>query len=142
MRLLVAVDSSPTALRAVRFAAALLGAMKTRTCTMALISVHDDAGLRHAASVVGHDAVDDYLRDLSAAELEPATRWLAEAGIAHEVIVRTGHVAQCIVEAAASRSVDLIVLGAKGRGAIADLLIGSVAQRVLATAAMPVTLVK
>ncbi|AMM23508.1 universal stress protein [Variovorax sp. PAMC 28711] len=34
------------------------------------------------------------------------------------------------------------MLGAKGRGAFADLLMGSVAQRVLATARQPVVLVK
>jgi nucleotide-binding universal stress UspA family protein len=37
---------------------------------------------------------------------------------------------------------DMIVLGSKGRGAIADLLLGSVAQRVLAHASQPVLLVK
>ena len=40
------------------------------------------------------------------------------------------------------RKFDLIVLGAKGRGAIADLLLGSVAQRVLATAHAPVLLIR
>lgn len=36
----------------------------------------------------------------------------------------------------------MIVLGSKGRSAIADLLLGSVAQRVLATAKQPVVVVK
>jgi nucleotide-binding universal stress UspA family protein len=56
--------------------------------------------------------------------------------------VRTGHVAQEIVRCAKDGKFDLIALGTKGRGAIADLLIGSVAQRVLAMADLPVVLVK
>jgi nucleotide-binding universal stress UspA family protein len=37
---------------------------------------------------------------------------------------------------------DMIVLGSKGRSAIADMLLGSVAQRVLTQAKQPVVLVK
>ncbi|CKU47402.1 Universal stress protein family [Mycobacterium tuberculosis] len=36
----------------------------------------------------------------------------------------------------------MIVLGSKGRGALADLLLGSVAQRVVANAKQPVVIVK
>jgi len=57
-------------------------------------------------------------------------------------VVRTGPIAPEIVACAKAGKFDLIVLGSKGRGAIADLLLGSVAQRVLATAAGPVLLVK
>ena len=54
--------------------------------------------------------------------------------------VRTGHVAQEIVQCAKAGKFDLIVLGSKGRSAIADLVLGSVAQRVLATSDTPVLL--
>ena len=37
---------------------------------------------------------------------------------------------------------DMIVLGSKGRSALADMLLGSVAQRVLTQAKQPVVLVK
>ena len=67
---------------------------------------------------------------------------LDAAGIKHDMEVRIGHVAQEIVQCAKAGKFDLIVLGAKGRSAIVDLLIGSVAQRVLATAEMPVLLTR
>ena len=47
-----------------------------------------------------------------------------------------------IVKAAAEGGFDMIVMGAKGRSALKDLLLGSVAQRVLSTAKIPVMLVK
>jgi nucleotide-binding universal stress UspA family protein len=53
-----------------------------------------------------------------------------------------GQVAQSIAKAATDADCDLIVLGSKGRTALKDLLIGSVAQRVASLASMPVTLVK
>jgi len=57
-------------------------------------------------------------------------------------VIKTGHVSQEIVALADGEKFDLVVLGSKGRGALADLLIGSVAQRVLTTAKLPVTIIK
>ena len=52
------------------------------------------------------------------------------------------HVAQEIVALAKASKFELIVLGSKSRSAVAGILLGWVAQRVLATAAQPVLLVK
>jgi len=82
------------------------------------------------------------LREESEKELKPARRLLDAAGIRHDMEIRTGRIAQEIVKCANAGKYDLIVLGAKGRGAVADLLLGSVPQRVLATAKQPVILVK
>jgi len=76
---------------------------------------------------VGSAEVADYLRELSEKDLKPAQRVLEAVEI---------------VACASAGKFDLIVVGSKGRGAIADLLLGSVAQRVLAMAQQPVLLVK
>jgi len=142
MKILVATDGSEPALHAVAYAARLVGLMPSASNAVTLISVHDDVGLRHAKSYVGSEAVAGYLRDLSEEELAPARKLLEAAGVRHAVETRTGHVAQQIVDCAEAGAFDLIVLGAKGRGAVSDLLLGSVAQRVLATAKQAVLLVK
>ena len=142
MKILVATDGSKAALRAVKYAVGLVGHLSSKSKSITLISVHDDVGLRRAKGFVGRDAVADYLRELSETELKPARKLLDSAGIKHDMEVRTGHVSQEIVACAKSGKFDLIVLGAKGRGAISDILLGSVAQRVLATADRPVLLVK
>ena len=142
MKILVATDGSKHALHAVRYAAKLISLLRSPSNPITLISVHDDAGLRPAKSFVGSDRVADYLRELSEKELKPARRLLNAAGIKHDMVIRTGHIAQEIVDCANDGRYDLIVMGAKGRSAIADLLLGSVAQRVLATAKQPVILVK
>ena len=142
MKILVATDGSAPALRAVRYAAKFVGQLSSASSSITLVSVHDDVGLRHAKSYVGRDAVADYLRELSEKELKTARKVLDSTGVKHDMEIRTGHIAQEIVGCAKSGRFDLIILGAKGRGALADILLGSVAQRVLATSEIPVLLVK
>lgn len=58
-------------------------------------------------------------------------------------IVRTStSPAAAIVEYAKDADVDLIIMGTHGRGAVAKLLMGSVAERVVRTAACPVLTVR
>ena len=142
MKILVATDGSKSALQAVKYASKLVRQLSSTSSSITLISVHDDTGLRHAKAFVGSDAVADYLRELSEKELKPAQKVLDAAGIKHDMEVRIGHVAQEIVQCAKAGKFDLIVLGAKGRSAIVDLLLGSVAQRVLSTAETPVLLTR
>jgi nucleotide-binding universal stress UspA family protein len=56
--------------------------------------------------------------------------------------LRQGDAADEIVKAAAEGDFDLIVMGTHGRGGLARLVLGSVAERVLRAAACPVLTVK
>jgi nucleotide-binding universal stress UspA family protein len=140
MKILVAVDGSKPSLNAVKYAAKLSANMRSRD-VITLITVHDDQGLRLAKKYVGNAEVQDYLRELSDKELKRALSYLVKAGIKHNTVIQTGHVAETIASAA-NKGFDLVVMGSKGRAGIVDLLIGSVAQRVLATCKKPVLLIK
>ncbi len=142
MKILVATDGSKHSLNAVKYAIKLVGRVDPGAHSITLVSVHDDVGLRHAKSFVGKDAVADYLRELCEKDLKPAQKLLDAAGIKHSMEIRTGHIAQEICDCAKAGKFDLIVLGSKGRSAMADLLLGSVAHRVLSLAKEPVLLVK
>ena len=143
MKILVASDGSKNALRAVKYAADLLKNSVDKTKSITLISVHDDAGLRHAKAFVGKEAVADYLRELSEKELKPAMKVLNDdQGIKHDMVMLVGNASREIVAQGQKGKYDMIVLGSKGRSAIADMLLGSVAQRVLTQAKQPVVLVK
>ena len=68
---------------------------------------------------------------------------LAEAGLSHaRLVLRHGRPAQEITKAAAEEQVDLIIVGTHGRGAIAHLLLGSVAEKVVRLAPCPVLTVR
>ncbi len=141
MKLLVACDGSKTSLRAVRHAIKLAVSL-TGTTRISLISVHDDIALRYASRFVGKDTIEEYLRDESETDLAAARKALDKAGIAHDMIIRRGHVAAEIADAAARGRFDMIVMGSKGRGSLAGLLVGSVATRVIELSAVPTLLVK
>ena len=141
MKILVATDGSKNALRAVKYAAKLVDALKASS-VITLISVHDDVALRHAERFVGKKAVADYLRDLSETDLAESRKALDKAGVSHDMIIRTGNIGAEIAAAAQEGKFDLIVMGSKGRSALKDLLMGSVAQRVMEFAKTPVLMVK
>ncbi len=141
MKILVATDGSKPALNAVKYAIKLATALRSKD-RITLLSVHDDTALRHAKKLLGKAQIADYLRELSEKEIKPAVKLLDTSGMRHDMVISTGHIAEQIVKIAAADKYDLIVLGSKGRSAFADMLIGSVAQRVLATAKQPVVLVK
>jgi nucleotide-binding universal stress UspA family protein len=103
MKILVATDGSKHALRAVKYAAELVSHLRTAS-SVTLVSVHDDAGLRHAKAFVGSQEVADYLRELSEKDLKPARKLLDAKGVKHDAEIRTGHVTQQIVDCAAKAS--------------------------------------
>ena len=61
---------------------------------------------------------------------------------AETVVLASNAPALAIAEYAKEAAVDLIVLGTHGRGAVAQLLMGSVAERVVRTAPCPVLTVR
>lgn len=140
MKILVPVDGSKASLNAVKYAAKLSGNMRSAD-TVTLITVHDDQGLRHAKQFVGKAEIADYLREVSEKELKSSLAVLKKAGIKYTTIIQTGHVAAAIASTA-NKGYDMVIMGTKGRSALADLLIGSVAQRVIASCKKPVVLVK
>jgi nucleotide-binding universal stress UspA family protein len=84
-------------------------------------------------------------------EMEAAARKRTEELLTEEdrrlmygtaVVVRHNTPAAAIVEYAQANHIDLIVLGTHGRGALAHLFMGSVAERVVRTAPCPVLAVR
>jgi len=137
MKILVPTDGSACALRAVKYATTLRPKL-----SVTLISVHDDVGLKHLKKFMPKGTVSDYLREQSDKELKTARAVLNKAGVPHDIIIKTGHVADEIAKAAKGGKYDLIVMGAKGRSILSDLLVGSVAQRVLEISKVPLTFIK
>jgi nucleotide-binding universal stress UspA family protein len=141
MRILVAVDGSKSSLNAVKYAAKLAVGLRTKD-RITLVSVHDDYGLRHAKKFVGQSEIDDYLRAVSDQDLKAARKHLAKEGMDYDAIIKQGHVAEEIIKVANAGKFDMVVIGSKGRSGLMDLLVGSVAQKVVASAKPPVVVVK
>jgi nucleotide-binding universal stress UspA family protein len=67
---------------------------------------------------------------------------LREAGLEVIVEVLEGPPADAVLRVADIRQCDLIVIGSRGHGTLASLLLGSVSHRVLAHARVPVLVVR
>lgn len=92
---------------------------------------------------VNHEALRDFHRDEGLKALAEARAVLEAAGLApipHVVV--DDQPAAAIVRFAGEQAIDEIVMGSHGRGAVAAMLLGSVAREVSRLAGIPVTLVK
>jgi nucleotide-binding universal stress UspA family protein len=140
MKLLVPVDGSRAAQRAVLHAA-VLG--KLRGAQVFLLNVQPPLPLY--GMVRAYMPSDEYHAACAARArqvLDPAARLLRRKGIAHKAEVAYGEPAKCIIAAARANKCDAIVMGTRGQGAVGSLLLGSVAAKVIHLAKVPVTLVK
>jgi nucleotide-binding universal stress UspA family protein len=74
--------------------------------------------------------------------LKQSVRKLTQAGFAAEAVCQRGKPAEEIMKAASQQKADLIVMGAKGLGAVARFLLGSVSTRVVQHSSCSVLVVR
>lgn len=141
MKLLVALDGSKASEGAVKYAARLFNSLNTES-HITLITVLDDSSLRLFKKHTPKGAVEDYLREMADNNLAWAIKYLNKTKLPHDMSIRYGHPSEQIMKEAQSGKFDMIIMGTKGRSSWADTVIGSVAQRVVATSKIPVVLVK
>jgi len=89
--------------------------------------------------------IDTESTDTAHAEVDAAVEELTKAGIRAHGIVRDtvyGYAAREIVEDAKELDVSVIVMGSRGRGDLAGLVLGSTAHKVIHLADRPVLVVR
>ena len=86
MKILIAIDGSKSALRAVKYATTLSTAL-AQSPHITLVTVHDDTGLRHLAKHLPKDGLADYFRDISERDLKPARKLIREYSEPGNVLV-------------------------------------------------------
>jgi nucleotide-binding universal stress UspA family protein len=92
--------------------------------------------------MVGSEAVNSYHQDEARRVLEPIERFLKRHPIHYSCRWVVGTPAVEILKAAAKEKAHLIVMGTHGHGLLGRALMGSVAQRVVTDAELPVMLIK
>jgi nucleotide-binding universal stress UspA family protein len=95
-----------------------------------------------ARVAVGKEVVDQYHRDEAERVLAPAAKFLLRHGINAKSAWKVGRAGETIAEYAEAGKFDLLVMGSHGHGALANLVMGSVATQVLAHCRVPVLLVR
>ena len=141
MKILLAVDGSDCSLRAVDHLLAHT-AWFSEMPEIHILHVQLPIPIGRVQAHIGKETLHDYYREESQAHLQAAQAKLDAAGRFHTTHIHVGQPAEVIAKMAAELHCDLIIMGASGRGALANMVMGSVATRVLHLAACPVLLVK
>ena len=139
-KILVAVDGSANSARAVSYAIRL--AETGAALELHLLNVQPEIISGDVRMFVSREIIENYQRDEGERALESAKQLLEGAGIPYNAHVAVGHAAETIARHAAELNCDAIVMGTRGLGSIASMVLGSVATKVLHLVGMPVTLVK
>jgi nucleotide-binding universal stress UspA family protein len=141
VKILIAIDGSPCSL------AALEGLLARRgwfagTPDLALVHVHLPIPIKRAAAWAGKDVVASYYDEEAASDLAPARERLDREGVTFATFKLIGEPAVEIMGLAKEWGADLIVMGTHGHGNLATMFLGSVAQKALALAPVPVLLLR
>jgi nucleotide-binding universal stress UspA family protein len=138
-RILVPTDGSDGVARAVCHAAALAASHGATLHAVYVVSTGAYAGL---PTETNWEGVDEMLRADAEAALADVAGLAADYGVDCETRVLEGRPHREIVEYAERTGCDLVVMGTHGRGGIDRLLLGSVAERVVRAARVPVMTVR
>ena len=137
---LLPVDGSESSLRAAQFVAQLASEVPHLVVHLVNVQPHGDDWM--VRRVIASDRLERLEREWAESALAPARAVLAEtAARAHEHFAQ-GDVARTIVRLADELRCDHVVMGTRGLSSLGELLLGSVASKVLHLAHIPVTLVK
>ena len=91
---------------------------------------------------VSHDAIAKFQQEEGMKELRGAMQKFDAAGVKYEHHIGVGEPAETIVSYVRERRCDLIFMGTRGMGSVSNLVLGSVATKVIHLAPVPVLLVK
>ena len=138
-KILIPVDGSDNALRAVDYAAKL--ASESSSVRLELLHVLQPMPLRaHAA--LAQNEINLVYADEAKRVLLPAQRILDLAGLSHCAHYRVGHPANEIAAQVNDKKCDAVIMGTRGLGFLGRAATGSVASQVVHLVHVPVTLIK
>jgi nucleotide-binding universal stress UspA family protein len=140
-RILVATDGSEGANRAIDYAARWAKNTGSDLLIVHVIGSLPEKLLR-SFTHAQHAWIDELFESLGAETLTQARDRARGAGVGTiELESRSGETAPRIIEVAREKGVDAIVVGRRGVGQIAGLLLGSISQKLVSLAPLPVIVV-
>jgi nucleotide-binding universal stress UspA family protein len=140
-RILVAIDGSETALRAIDFA--IKQARYAPAAELHVLNVQPTLSNYTAAEIyVTAERIHQVATERARAILDAAAGHLKDAGCRFKLEQMEGDAAETIANRAMELDCESITMGTHGLSSFGILFMGSVAQRVVHYATVPVTLVK
>ena len=141
MKILIPVDGSPSTKRMLAYLTTheeWLGVGHAWTLLHVVPAVPS-----RAAAVLDKDILKGYYDDEADKVFKPIRAFLKrKPGLTVQFAHKAGHAAETVSQWAIKGEHDLIVMGSHGHGSLTNLVLGSVATKVLAQCKVPVLLVR
>lgn len=140
MKILIAVDGSPFTKRMLAYLTAhdeFLGTAHDYTVLHTVTPVP-----ARVAIALEKQVVTDFYAEEAEKVFKPIRKFLAAQGINAKFVFKTGAPADSIANMADKGRFDLLLMGSHGHGMLANLVMGSVATKVLAHCKTPVLLIR
>ncbi len=141
MKILVPVDGSPAAMRALALAMAQAKASGGSLIVMNVQNL-STLGLSEGAGVMPSSWIEAEEETAAAEALREATAACDAVGVPYTTRSERGAVAATIDRVARAEGAGHIIMGTRGLGGVRGLLLGSVTTQLLHLTDVPVTLVK
>lgn len=140
-RILIATDGSDKSKLAAKEGLELAKALGAEVIGLYVVN---EVVIASAVRQLGDDrkTVESKLEAAGKKALDDLKRMGDEQGVKLEPIIRVGAPANVVIDTARVESADLIVMGSHGESGASKLLIGSVVQKVLYWATIPVLVVR
>lgn len=140
MNILLAVDGSAYTKKMLAYLVAHEELLGTKH-SYSIITVQPALPPR-ARAALGKSVVDKYYTEEANKIIAPVAKFLNRKGVEPQHIAKTGPVGETIAKVADGGQFDLVVMGSRGHGAFATLVLGSVTMQVLARCEVPVLIVR
>jgi nucleotide-binding universal stress UspA family protein len=141
-KILIATDGSPSSVEAVEFGVELAAEHEARVVFVHVAPALDAVPMAGFGMAGGVPHVPHELNDLDRASLEDAEQVAARAGVEATSKLLVGNAVDEIVAYADSQGADMIIVGSRGHGTLASLLMGSVSRGVLSESKRPVAVIR
>lgn len=140
MKILVPVDGSELSHDAL--ARALDLARAGLRAELVLANVQEPASLYEMVTAPDPGTLEEVSQGAGQHVLAPAVQTAQAAGVPYEVEIASGDPARMLIEIAERHGCELVVMGARGHGAVRSALMGSVSLELVRLSPVPVMLVK
>lgn len=137
--IMIAVDGSSESLQAVREALALIA--RGLRAEVALVNVQEPASLLQLATQ-DSDAIAAAAVEAGEHLMAEAAALLDAAGVGYSMEVVLGEPSNVVVDMAEQLGADMVIMGARGMGAVQSVIVGSVSKAVISHCSRPVLVVR
>jgi len=141
LKLLLPVDGSDNALRAVKHA------LDSQTWYREppeyhLLNVQSPIASGAVKMFISQQQLDAYYQEEGAMQLQAARDLLQSAGVTFHAKIIVGEIESSVKRYAKEQAMSVIVMGTRGMGAVRNMVLGSIAAKIIYSAELPVLLIK